>query len=260
VKLVCKQKTENAVHPRCEHATVRGGRSQSDDASSSSVQSECERKSGLKVWSAADVGIDHPSGPLEAVWQWVQSYVLEPHIELGRSGVVCPFVSTSLLRRRLFISLDERAVADEKEMCEILSSYLRIYKSLQPTVDDEFKALIVAFPALDPASSESLITGVHRTMKPDIVSDGLMLGEFYPKSESPGVHNPKFYPLRSPMPLFVIRQMVETDWLFLNRESDPPLLRIQFISSYLRALGDRLPAAYAEKAQIALAMLRESRP
>ena len=47
-----------------------------------------------------------------------------------------------------------------------------------------------------------------------------MLGDFHPFSQSPGIHNPDFRPLKSPIPMLVIRHMVISDWLFLLEKNE----------------------------------------
>jgi hypothetical protein len=78
-----------------------------------------------------------------------------------------------------------------------------------------------------------LIDVSKERLKPLFVNDGLMLGEFHELNESPGLHNPDFRPLRSPIPLLAIRRMVYSDIVFLNRPSDPPERRIRFLEAYL---------------------------
>ena len=38
---------------------------------------------------------------LQAVADWIKSYVVRPHKDLGRAGPVCPFVPGSLERKTL---------------------------------------------------------------------------------------------------------------------------------------------------------------
>ena len=63
---------------------------------------------------------------------------------------------------------------------------------------------------------------------------GLMLGQFHPLPPAEGgLWNPDFRPLRSPVPLLAIRQMVPSDLPFLTGE-------VEFLDSYLRVFRDRL--------------------
>jgi hypothetical protein len=69
---------------------------------------------------------------------------------------------------------------------------------------------------------------------------GLMLGEFHANNESPGLRNPDFRPLRSPIPMLAIRHMVDSDLPFLIRETYAPEERSAFLRSYLFRLGGAL--------------------
>jgi hypothetical protein len=148
-----------------------------------------------------------------------------------------------------------RTTSDSKnDLRGIVGGYLDIYYSLEPCSgpEAELKTLILIFPDIPDRDADALIGSVHRMMKPRIVDEGLMLGEFYADSISPALHNPQFYPLRSPIPLLVYRRMVPNDLVFLTKPSDPPESRMRFVSAYLKFLGERLPAETLAEAQSAL--------
>jgi hypothetical protein len=131
---------------------------------------------------------------------------------------------------------------------------MKVYQSLEPSAGESkiLKTLVIIFPGIMQQHAHSLIEEVKDAMKPSFVKAGLMLGDFYPKSKSPGLHNPKFHPLTSPFPLFVYRQLVPDDLVFLTKNSDPPERRIGFIVDYLRCLGDKLSAEWLRAAHAAL--------
>jgi hypothetical protein len=64
-----------------------------------------------------------------------------------------------------------------------------------------------------------------------------MIGEFHMRTESPGLHNPNFRPLRSPVPMFVLRSMVEADIAFLQDENLH--LRIKYLEAYVQHMEGR---------------------
>jgi hypothetical protein len=209
-----------------------------------------------RVWSSAEIEkAENVPEALTVVMQWISSYVIKPHHQLGRQGVVCPFVPHSLRMKALWLAQVRTTSGSRDVLCSIVSRYLDEYRLLEPRTghDAELKTLILVFPDIQDRDAHSLIGGVHRMMKPTIVESGLMLGEFYADNISPGLHNPKFYPLRSPLPLLVFRQMVPNDLVFLAKPSDPPGSRVQFVTAYLRSLGERLPAEAVAEAQAVLA-------
>ena len=46
---------------------------------------------------------------LHAVADWIKTYVVRPHKDLGRAGPVCPFVPGSLERKTLWLALSRSA-------------------------------------------------------------------------------------------------------------------------------------------------------
>ena len=76
---------------------------------------------------------------------------------------------------------------------------------------------------------------------------GMMLGEFHSMNDSPGLRNPEFRPLRSPVPMLAIRLMVESDLPFMTRDQYTYEERAAFLRSYLYRLGSSLkPARFNE--------------
>jgi hypothetical protein len=60
-------------------------------------------------------------------------------------------------------------------------------------------------------ASPVYIDGIQRPLRDEFVREGLMLGEFHQLSQSKGIHNKEFRPLRSPIPMLTIRHMVSTE-------------------------------------------------
>jgi hypothetical protein len=203
------------------------------------------------IWSLKDVET-HESAPeiLILLAEWIKSFVAKPHQQLGRTGPVCPFVPPSLRFNTIWMSVAHIESCSEEQIVDTLRQYLAIYESLEPSRGEakDFKSLIVAFPSISRELASTLIPVVHGLLKADVVAKGLMLGEFYPDSNSPANHNSTFYPLRSDIPLFVFRQMVPNDFIFLNKASDPLALRAKYIDSYLKWLGPRIPVERLQEA------------
>jgi hypothetical protein len=224
------------------------------------LSTSCAAANAKTFWTPSDIEKHSgPHSPLRLLLDWVYQYIAKPHGRLGRPGAVCPFVPAALNFQSLWISIVDPAPRHEHEMCECLKAYLKLYQLLKPTNEEgrDLRTLVVAFPTLAQSNTPAFMDKVHAAVKPLLVNVGLMLGEFYSESRSPGLHNPDFFPLRSPVPLFVYRQMVPGDLMFLNKASDPPEKRIQFIQSYINALGPKLSADWLTQAHKAIAASEE---
>jgi hypothetical protein len=136
------------------------------------------------------------------------------------------------------------ATATFEGISEIISEYRKLFIETEPKSGPEAmnKAFLVVFSALTAHGDEgaALVDEVQAHLKKYFVEVGLMLGEFHSANESPGLRNPDFRPLRSPIPMLAIRHMVESDLPFLIRESYPPKLRSSFLRSYLFRMGGAL--------------------
>jgi len=165
--------------------------------------------------------------PLLDVACWLEDFLNRPHPLLGRSGEVCPWTRRTLDLGKLLlapIATDEPAEVDR-----ILYALLDEFSSTEPTngADAAFRSIVSIFHRIAPRHAAEFIVATHARLKPAFLDRGLMLGEFYPTCRKPGLRNPEFRPLRAPVPLLVIRQMVEPDVEFL-------LDRDEFVEAYLR--------------------------
>jgi hypothetical protein len=170
---------------------------------------------------------DDAAAALRSVAEWLDTYVSRPHHGLGRSGEVCPWTRRTIDLGKL--ELVPISSADAVEVDTILESLLDRFVSADSPkgADVGFRSIVGIFHRLDPERAAEFIVAAHARAKPAFLDRGLMLGEFYPACNKPGLRNPTFRPLRSPVPLLVIRQMVEPDIEFL-------LDKDEFVESYLR--------------------------
>jgi hypothetical protein len=169
---------------------------------------------------------------LREVANWVRDYLTNPHPDLGRSGEVCPWVRRGLELGAIFLA--PISVNPSSDIDAILLALMNRLLSLEPTsgVDSYHRSLIAIFAGLDPSVAADFIVTTHSRLKPTFLKHGLMLGDFYPTCDKGGRRNRQFRPLRSPIPLLVIRPMVEVDVEFL-------LDRDEFVELYLATYGAR---------------------
>jgi hypothetical protein len=161
---------------------------------------------------------------------WARNFLTRPHPALGRPGAGCPWVEKSIQRRLYHLTLMHEAhlrVDAVKRTFHVMREH---FLRLEPTAFSEaqFKTLVTIFTGL-PFSKEQeaeFISGLHEHLKPSFVSEGLMLGEFYPNNLKTGLRNPAWHPLRASPPMLVIRCMVKPDIAFLHD-------RKEFILAYL---------------------------
>ncbi len=172
---------------------------------------------------------------LSAAITWVQSYLARPHAKLGRPGMVCPFAQTALAMDSLRIAVVKPESTNRKaEIASAINFHKRAFISRPvPEAERIFHATLILFPTISPDEAPELIDQVKEELKPSFLRLGLMLGEFHASNESPGLHNPDFKPLRSPIPMLAIRHMVPTDLVFLDRPEYDVKTRLHYLEAYL---------------------------
>lgn len=167
--------------------------------------------------------------------EWVKNFLAKPHPNLGRPGAVCPFAPRALKLNTVWLAEIRTEGMSQAQIEQIVYRYRDQFLELEPNSGEQafYKAIILVFPDVSEEDAPELIDGIQQKLKPFFVEQGLMIGEFHQRNETPGLHNPNFRPLRSPIPMLAIRFMAETDLPFLERLTDEPQLRVRYLQAYL---------------------------
>jgi hypothetical protein len=167
---------------------------------------------------------------------WIESFICQPHPALGREGAVCPYVSISREKGLFWLAAYPGARLSVEEVGAVTSIYRDWFLALEPRAgtDAQYKTLLITFPDIAESDTPAIIDQAQLLLKPTFVQQSLMIGQFHAVSDEPGVWNPAFRPLRSPVPLLVMRPMVPHDILFLTMEKE-------FVRAYLESYGHRVP-------------------
>lgn len=187
---------------------------------------------------------DDPSRVGQILYDWAQQYLISPNPKLGRSGAVCPYVSSAVTSRTLEY-LTVNGSPSKEDMLGIVNSARQQFESREK---NELLSFIIAFPEIDLESEKGIFSEIQKEAKLEFVKRGLMIGEFFQRNLIPGLHNAEFFPLQSPIPLLAIRRMLVNDFPFMNKPEDKPALRIELINSYLSVLSAEMPPKVKEKA------------
>jgi hypothetical protein len=87
---------------------------------------------------------------LQAVANWIKTFVVKPNKDLGRAGTVCPFVPGSLERRTLWLAPEQIADRDVQEVVELMNAYRSLLLNTRPTDGDDviYNVIVVVFSDL----------------------------------------------------------------------------------------------------------------
>jgi hypothetical protein len=154
---------------------------------------------------------------LRAIADWIKTFVVKPHKDLGRAGTVCPFVPGSLERKVLWLAPEQIADRGEPDVIELVSSYKRLFLETQPTGGDDadYKVIVVVFTDLPADRAQRAFDDVVQHLAiSSYRDDGILFGPYYEGNEAPALYNSSFRPFQSPVPFMFVRQGVISDWKF----------------------------------------------
>jgi hypothetical protein len=181
---------------------------------------------------------------LHAVADWIKTFVVRPHKDLGRAGPVCPFVPGALERKTHWLAPEQIADLEVPAVVELLNGYKRLFLDAQPTDGDgaNYKVIVVVFTDLSADRAQGVFDDVLQHLAvPSYVEEGIVFGPFYEGHEGTAIYNSSFRPFRSPVPFLFVRHGVISDWkFFLDNEDWLNLWARRFGESAVHALAEEL--------------------
>jgi hypothetical protein len=153
---------------------------------------------------------------LKAVADWIKTFVVKPHKDLGRAGTVCPFVPGSLERKTLWLAPEQIADRGVAEVVELMSGY-RLLLDARPAEGEDviYNVIVVVFTDLSAERAEDVFDDVLKHLAvPSYVEDGVLFGPYYEGNEGTAIYNSNFRPFQSPVPFLFVRHGVTGDWKF----------------------------------------------
>ena len=129
---------------------------------------------------------------LQAVAHWINSFVARPHKELGRSGVVCPFVPGASERRTLWLAPERIGNRSAQDVAQLMEGYKRRLLDTQPIDGDDasYKVIVVVFTDLPADRAKDLFGNVLQQLAvPSYVESGILFGPFYEGNEGTALYN-----------------------------------------------------------------------
>jgi hypothetical protein len=180
---------------------------------------------------------------LRAIADWIKTFVVKPHKDLGRAGTVCPFVPGSLERKVLWLAPEQIADRGEPDVVGLVSSYKRLFLDTQPTSGDDadYKVIIVVFTDLPADRAQGVFDDVLQQLAiQSYADDGILFGPYYEGNEGTAIYNSSFRPFQSPVPFLFVRQGVISDWKFF-------LANDEWLNLWARHSGESAVQVLAEE-------------
>jgi hypothetical protein len=189
--------------------------------------------------------------------QWLHEYTAQPHPDLGRDGVVCPYMVKAL--RRKYVTMVDFEAGRGDEALLTLARQLRagLLARAEEIGSDRIYLVALAVPrGLPEPELKAMVGRAHAALKPEFVAQGLMVGDFWPEHETIGLHNDDFRPFTAPLSMLGMRHIVAADLNFFIKHEPTAQARLEQLEHYERNLGPRLNEYWSERLVEALDQTR----
>jgi hypothetical protein len=168
---------------------------------------------------------------------FASNYLAVPHAALGRGGPVCPYTPTAIANRTFYLAAAMPSCrtleAVDLAVGKMQSIFPRLASGRKPEENVEaekiFCCLLVIFQFLRQDAGE-IVTAAQEKAKLNCMTNGYMIGEFYPGCPAPGLHNSLFRPFDMPLPSMGMRYMTEFDIPFVIGRDD-------YLRAYIAKFG-----------------------
>lgn len=181
---------------------------------------------------------DGAAPSLATLVDWVETYLMSAHADLGRSGAVCPFTRQAAKLDMVRLGISTAAAANEEAaFAAVNRSFADLDAIPAQATLQHFRTVILGFPGCAGPAGTTMLQRVQKRLKFASLRRFRMIGLMHPDSEAPGLWNPQFRPLRAPFPVVAVRHMVEHDAPFAARH---PLLMLPYLARFRMAGAKRL--------------------
>lgn len=188
----------------------------------------------LPIWNILDA--DHPALPddIARIYPEIKNYATEflcakhPY----RKGPVCPFVPSAIEKGLFYFSylLHE----DEDIVCDGVIKLINWLSEVKLKINS-FISLMIMFPEDFDLSS---LLKIHHRCKIYSIERNIMTGATYGINQAQSLHKEDYFPLRTPSPCLILRDLTPHDLIFLNPKQYKISQRLQFLKSFETVFGN----------------------
>ena len=203
-------------------------------------------------WGGALEGYDACARTaLAAMARYVLQFLTAEHLDLGRPGAVCPFARQAadhgLIRITACSSSNEAAIV--RGVRRLRNELAELDGWPEAGGGERHRAIVAVFPRLSGPEGARMIERIQKSLKLSFIKGRLMIGQFYPGCSEPGLWNPDFRPLQSPVISLAMRTITILDAPFM-------LERAAYGAAFVRTFGaagkDLIAKAARDRARLAV--------
>lgn len=182
----------------------------------------------IQIWPIGDSApVDSPQfvqSCYEGVTPYIEDFLTALHPY--RNGVMCPFMPKALAEKNIYFTYFDGKESDQY-LQNLIYKCINFYKS---RASKSFGAIIILF---ERDFDILRLLRVHIDAKTNCIKNELMIGALYKDSQAPSLHSANYFPLRTPTPTLVIRDLTAQDLQFLNPGHYGVISKLKFLNSFI---------------------------
>lgn len=177
----------------------------------------------------------------EGLVPYVKDFLTSKHPH--RNGVMCPFVPKAIKDDLIYFTyFDNEAESDEDALIENSVKFFSDY------IGSQNGSIIVIFKENFPIER---MHDLHIRNKEKCIRSWIMLGLLYRTSSASSLHSEQYFPLRTPTPVAVLRNLTSSDLVFLDPTHYSKKQRVSFLSAFIDRFSIGASAFTARQVEIA---------
>lgn len=202
-----------------------------------------------RLFTFDDARASAPGEPLAQLAGWLNDSPMSGHADLGRTGAVCPFVRKAAHLRTLRVGVhDAHPHEEERVFADIRASFADLEQIPERGGAERLGTIVYGFPNCAGGQGIEMLARVYRRHKYYTLARSRMIAFFHAGSDTHGLWNPDFRPMRAPIPVLSTRFLTEHDAIFASRHR---LLAIPYLLRFGPNGARKLAAARRQKSGVA---------
>ncbi|UZJ58007.1 hypothetical protein OKW98_15405 [Pseudomonas sp. KU26590] len=201
----------------------------------------------MNAWTACTFDSAHvpdwAADNYQKILPYVTSFLTSKHPY--RNGVMCPFVPKAVKEGLIYYTYYQNDTAAGSG--HVLRNLLLDFKRL---IGESNGAIVVILK--ENFSIEELLK-IHIANKKRCIKSSVMLGALYKTNSATSLHSTEYYPLRTPTPTLVLRNLTSSDLVFLNPTHYSRFERIAFLSAFIRKFSGAAEKSSFTRQQVSTA-------
>lgn len=198
-----------------------------------------------RLFTYDDARASTPGGALAQLAGWLNDSPMSAHADLGRSGAVCPFARKAAHLRTLRVGVhDAHPHEEDRVFADIRASFADLDQIPEPGGAERLGTIVYGFPNCAGEQGIAMLARVYRRHKYYTLARSRMIAFFHDGSDTHGLWNPDFRPMRAPIPVLSTRFLTEHDAIFASRHR---LLTVPYLLRFGASGARKLAAARRQR-------------